>query len=64
MLRSNESRLLLLPADAEYCTADQPDGEEAWINCEDTIAAKTLESGIEIQWTDDPTWAVVAPKGA
>lgn len=38
---------------------DQPGGEEAWIRCEETIAAKTLESGIAIPWHDDPTWAIV-----
>jgi len=38
---------------------DQPGGEEAWDRCEETIAAKTLESGIAIPWADDPTWAVV-----
>jgi len=38
---------------------DQPGGEEAWDRCEETIAAKTLESGIAIPWHDDPTWAVV-----
>ena len=38
---------------------DQPGGEEAWIRCEETIAAKTLESGVAIPWYDDPTWAVV-----
>ena len=38
---------------------DQPGGEEAWVRCEETIAAKTLESGIAIPWHDDPTWAVV-----
>jgi len=41
---------------------DQPGGEEAWDRCEETIAAKTAESGITIPWSDDPTWAVVAPR--
>jgi hypothetical protein len=39
---------------------DQPGGAEAWARCEETIAAKTLESGTSIPWADDPTWAVVA----
>jgi len=38
---------------------DQPNGETAWVSCEDTIAAKTLESGIPIPWADDPTWSCV-----
>ena len=38
---------------------DQPGGEDAWDRCEETIAAKTLESGVAIPWADDPTWAVV-----
>jgi len=39
---------------------DQPGGEEAWARCEETIAAKTAESGYGIDWSSDPTWAVVA----
>ena len=39
---------------------DQPGGEEAWTRCEETIAAKTLESGIPVPWHEDPTWAIVA----
>jgi len=38
---------------------DQPGGEHAWDRCEETVAAKTLESGIAIPWADDPTWAIV-----
>src|SRR6185436_5735659 len=38
---------------------DQPGGETAWTRCEETIAAKTLESGIPIPWADDPTWSCV-----
>lgn len=41
---------------------DQPGGEDAWSRCEETIAAKTLESGIEIDWISDPTWAVIPPR--
>ena len=38
---------------------DQPNGENAWTRCEETIAAKTLESGTAIDWVSDPTWAIV-----
>lgn len=38
---------------------DQPGGENAWTRCEETIAAKTSESGVSIPWADDPTWAIV-----
>jgi len=39
---------------------DQPGGAEAWARCEETIAAKTAESGTPIPWETDPTWAIVA----
>jgi len=38
---------------------DQPGGENAWARCEETIAAKTAESGIAIPWGEDPLWAVI-----
>jgi len=38
---------------------DQPGGEEAWARCEETIAAKTAESGTPIPWETDPTWSCI-----
>jgi len=38
---------------------DQPGGENAWARCEETIAAKTEESGVPIPWSTDPTWCCI-----
>jgi len=38
---------------------DQPGGAEAWARCEETIAAKTTESGYGTDWASDPTWSCI-----